>query len=812
MYHRFHVSGTVAVVLASLLCERLQAEEMPQGLSVAPAAVDLHGSRAIQRIQVSARFAEGDVRDVTHLATFTSSDEHVATVTGFIVSPAGDGTATLTVRYEGLEATLDVTVTGADHTPPVSFQTEMLAALTQAGCNMGACHGSPSGKGMFRLSLRGYDPPLDLLTLRTEDFGRRTNWLDPDASLLLKKPLMQVAHGGGKRLSQGDVAHEVMRNWIAEGMRVDPPEAPELERIAVFPAKRVFQPGADRQQLIVSGHFSDGTVRDLTDLTVFESSADEVATVDEQGLVRKSNRGETTILARYLDKMATADLTFLETVPGFVWNEPEPESFIDRLIEDKLQQLQILPSELCSDEEFLRRVHLDLTGLLPTLEETTAFLADSSPDKRAALVDRLLDSHAHAAFWGQKWADVLRVNSKTLQPDGVHKFMQWIIHGVRTDQPMDRFAYELLTARGSVFENPPANYWRASREPDDAVESTAQLFLGIRIQCAKCHNHPFERWSQDDYYGTAAAFTRIGRKSGLRENEEIIFVERSGEMTQPRTGQTMQVRLLEHADVDVPDGTDRREVFADWLTGPDNPFFAKSVVNRIWGHLLGRGIVDPVDDFRDSNPPSNAALLEELARRFVEQGYSRKWLIRQIVASKAYQRSATPNEFNRQDELYHSRAVPRMLSAEQLLDAISQVSGMDESFSGAPAGTPATQLPEPQANHEFLKAFGQPERTIACECERGSDSSLTQALQMINGATVHNKLRDEQGRLSKQLASEKSDEEIITEIYLLALCRPPDESERKAALAHITGSEDRRLALEDVYWAVLNSKEFLFQH
>lgn len=805
-------AGCLWMACAVLLCAPLLAEDSPEALSVQPTAVHLHGSRALQQIQVSARFAENDVRDVTHLAALESSDENVALVEGLVVSPAGDGTATLRVRYEGLETTLEVTVTGAEHTPPISFHSEMLAALTQAGCNMGACHGSPSGKGMFRLSLRGYDPPLDLLTLRTEDRGRRTNRLDPDASLLLKKPLMEAAHGGGKRLRKGDVAHEVIRNWIAEGMQVDPPDAATLERIDVFPAKRVFQPTADRQQLIVSGHFSDGTVRDLTPLTVFESSADDVATVDERGLVTKSSRGETTILARYLDRMATADLTFLESVPGFAWNEPEPDHFIDRLVEEKLQQLQIHPSELCSDEEFLRRVHLDLTGLLPTLDETTTFLADSSPDKRAALVDRLLDSHAHAAFWGQKWADVLRVNSKSLQPDGVHKFMQWINHGVRTDQPMDRFARELLTARGSVFENPAANYWRASREPDDAVESTAQLFMGIRIQCAKCHNHPFERWSQDDYYGTAAAFARIGRKNGLRDNEEIIYVERSGEIKQPRTGQTMQVRLLEEADVDVPAGTDRREVFAEWLTRPDNPFFAKSVANRIWGHLFGRGIVDPVDDFRDSNPPSNAPLLDELARRFVEHGYSRKWLIRQIVSSKAYQRSATPNEFNQHDELYYSHAIPRMLSAEQLLDAISRVSGVSESFSGLPAGTPATQLPEPQANHEFLKAFGQPERTIACECERVSDSSLTQALQMINGATVHNKLRDEKGRLSQQLASEKSDAEIITEIYLLALCREPDESERSAALNHVTGAEDRRMALEDVYWAVLNSKEFLFQH
>ena len=363
-----------------------------------------------------------------------------------------------------------------------------------------------------------------------------------------------------------------------------------------------------------------------------------------------------------------------------------------------------------------------------------------------------------------------------------------------------------------MFENPAANYWRASRDPNDATETTAQLFLGIRIQCAKCHNHPFERWSQDNYYGIAAAFTRIGRQKGATANEEIIHVTRSGEVKQPRTGQTMKVHLLLKGDVDVPADQDRRQVFADWLTGPDNPFFARACVNRIWGHLMGRGIVDPVDDFRDSNPPSNAELMNELARQFVEQGFSRKWAIKTIMNSRTYQLSSKKNDFNADDEIYASHATTRLLSAEQLLDAICQVTDVPENFAGLPVGTRAVATPEPPTNHYFLKVFGQPQREMACQCERSSESNLSQALQMINGPTVHNKLRAGNGRIHKMITEKKTDDEIIRTLYLAALCREPVAAEIAASKKHITASADRKLALEDVGWAILNSKEFLFQH
>ncbi|MBI1313186.1 DUF1553 domain-containing protein [bacterium] len=787
------------------------AAEQPSKLTFDTAKFELKGPRAEQQLVISGQGAKG-VFDVTHDVKLESTNPAVVRIDGTVARAAGNGTAQLKATIGDQSAVADVTVSSFDQPQPVRFNNELLAALTKSSCNMGACHGSPSGKGGFRLSLRGFDPPLDILTLRSEYFGRRTNILKPEESLILQKALMEVAHGGGRRLHKGDASYTVLRNWIAEGLQLDPPETATLTRVQVSPNLRTLNAPADRQQLQVTGFFSDGSQRDLTALTVFSSSNESVATVTPDGLVEKIGRGETAVLARYLDKMDTSYITFLEDVPGFQWSNPPEANFVDTKIFSKLKQLQILPSDLCSDEEFIRRAYLDLTGRLPRIEETQAFLADSADTRRAKLVDRLLDSNDFAEFWTLKWSDILRSNAKKVTDTGVYKFQHWIYESIRTDKGLDQFARELLTASGSVFENPAANYWRTSRDPNDATETTAQLFLGIRIQCAKCHNHPFERWSQDNYYGIAAAFTRIGRQKGAAPDEEIIHATRSGEIQQPRTGQTMKVHLLLKGDVDVPAEQDRRQVFADWLTAADNPFFAKASVNRIWGHLMGRGIVEPVDDFRDSNPPSNAPLLDELSQQFAQHGFSRKWAIRTIMNSRTYQLSSKKNDFNADDEIYASHATTRLLTAEQLLDAICQVTSVPESFKGLPPGTRAVALPDPPTDHYFLKVFGQPQREMACQCERSNESNLSQALQMINGPTVHNKLRADNGRIHQMVKDGKSDDEIIETLYLAALCRKPVDAEIAASKNHIASSQDRTLALEDVGWAILNSKEFLFQH
>jgi hypothetical protein len=816
--HRILTGFAVVALLSTVVPTTYSADDAqvevgtPKSILLQPNAFQLSGHRARQQLIVTGQYGGELVRDLTLATEFTSSNPQVVKIESTLALPVGNGTAKIIAKVGSVESTIEVTVVNMKKPSPVSFKIETLAALSKAGCNSGACHGSPSGKAGFRLSLRAYDPPLDIMTLRTEFFGRRTNVLDPAESLLLKKPSMEVAHGGGRRLIKGDPPYQILHDWIGEGLRIDKADAPTLVKIDILPRVRVFRQPAARQQLYVNGHFSDGSVRDITALTVFTSSNESVATVDKNGAVEKVGRGETAILARYLDKMETSFVTFLEDVKGFAWSNPPENNFVDTIAFAKLKQLQFLPSDVCTDEEFVRRAYLDTMGRLPKVDEAIAFLDDAGKDKRNKLVDQLVDSPEFAGFWTLRWGDILRSNSKKLNATGVYKFRRWIYDGIYQDKPLDQFARELLTASGSVYENPAANYWRASRDANDATETTAQLFLGIRIQCAKCHNHPFERWSQDNYYGIAAAFTRIGRKKGTDPADEVIFAASSGEIKQPRTGQTMKVHLLLKGDVDVPADQDRRAVFADWLTAPDNPFFAKAAVNRIWGNLMGRGIVEPVDDFRDSNPPSNAVLLDELAKQFVENKFSRKWAVRTIMNSRLYQLSSRKNEFNADDEIYNSHATTRLLSAEQLLDAICQVTSVPENFKGLPPGTRAVDLVDPPTNHYFLKIFGQPQREMACGCERSSESNLSQALQMINGPVVHNKLRDGKSRIAKMFNEKKSDEEIITALYLSALARRPVSEEMEASKRHIAGSKDRKQALEDVGWAVLNSKEFLFQH
>lgn len=803
---------TVAICLSSFSLA-LAADPAPvKTLQLTPSAATLIGSRATQQLAVTANASDRTVADVSDSATFQSDNEKVAVVRDGVIHAVGNGETQITATINGVSATTTVKVVRFDQTPPVAFHTEVLAALTKSGCNMGACHGSPSGKGGFRLSLRGYDPKLDLLTLRGEFFNRRSNVLKPGESLLLRKPLMEVAHGGGRRLNYGRPTYNVLRDWIAEGMRTEPEGTPNLERIEVIPRQRVLRNDAQQQQLVVHGYFSDGSVRDVTPLVAFDSSDEAIASVTSNAVVEREGRGEATILARYLDRMATSQITFLTDRPEYKWQSPGDAQGVDSHVFAKLHQLQIEPSGLCSDTDFLRRATLDLTGRLPTIEETQAFLKTEQSVRRAQLVDQLLASDDYARFWSLKWADLLRCNSRRLTKTGVHKFRRWLFEVVRDDKPLNSFAHELLTASGSTKNNPAANYWRASRDEIDATETTAQLFLGIRIQCAKCHNHPFEKWTQDDYYGIAAAFHRVGRKASKLPNEELIYVKYAGEVTQPRTGEQMKVRLLLQGSVDVPNDQDRRKVFADWLTDDTNPFFARSVANRIWGHVMGRGIVEPVDDFRDSNPPSNPELLDFLTQQLVTSGYSTKQLLRTIMNSRVYQLSSERNDFNADDEVYFSHATTRMLTAEQLLDAICHITGVPETYPGMPAGTKAIDLVDPPPGHKFLQVFGQPQRELACECERSSDSNLSQALQLINGPVVHNKVRAKSGNLHRWIAEEKTDRDIIALLYLTGLSRQPEELEFQTSLKHIAANEDRTSALEDIAWAVINSKEFLFQH
>ena len=780
---------------------------------VHPAAVKLAGARARAQVVVTGFYADGAMQDLTRAARIESADAKVARVEAGWVSPVGDGRTELRVSVGGRETRVPVEVAAQGAAAPVGFKYGVLAALSKQGCNSGGCHGTPSGKGGFALSLFAFDPEADKNALVREVFSRRINLLEPEASLLLRKPLAQVAHRGGQRLRAGEEAHGLLVDWINQGCAFDRAEAPACTGIVVHPgASRLLKWPAHTQQLQVMARFADGTERDITRLAMYASSDEAIATVTPEGLVVGQGRGQVAVSVRFLEDVETVGFTFVRDIEGFVWQAPPVSNFIDTLVQAKLRQLQFLPSEPATDEEFVRRVYLDVIGLLPTLAETRRFLGDVAKDKRARLIDELLARPEFPRFWALKWGDWLRLNPTALGAGGVHKFHRWLVRAFEVNQPYDQFVRELLLADGSTLENPAANYYRTAATGSDATETTAQIFLGVRIQCARCHNHPFERWTQDNYYGMNAVFERLQRQPGNRAGEQIIWVARRGEVMQPRTGKEMKPWAPNRGEMNLPPEADRRAAFVEWLTQPTNAFFARAEANRIWAQVMGQGIVEPIDDFRDSNPPSNVELLDALAKEFATQRFDRKQLLRTILNSRTYQTSSTPNRFNHDDRQFFSRYRQRLLTAEQLLDAVCQVSGLPETFANLPPGTLATQLPAPEANNAFLSTFGQPPRQTACACERPTTTHLGQALQLFNGPLLHGKLQSANNQWRKQIAEGRKDGEIIADLYRAALCRPPTDSELATATRYVAGRADRGAALSDVAWSVLNLNEFLFQH
>jgi len=791
----------------------------PAKLEVFPPRVLLQGPRARRRLVVTGVDAHDAARDWTRETQMRSADPSIASVTDGIVWPHANGDTEIILTAGDIQTRLPVRVVEFASKSPIAFESEVLVALSKQGCNSGACHGSPSGKGGFRLSLRAFDRKLDELTLIREDYGRRVNTLDAAASLLLLKPTMKVAHGGGKQLHADDDAYSILRDWIAEGAHVDPPQTARCEKLVVYPdQKRVLSLVGGGQQLSAVAQFGDGAERDVSHLVAYESSNTNVATVDQHGWVTPHRQGETVILVRYLEHIESVPLMFVQTDDEFQWRAPPSQNYIDELVNAKLQQLQYLPSDPCSDAEYVRRVHLDLIGLLPTAEEAQAFLADAHPEKRKHLVDDLLERQEYAKFWALKWGDLLQMTRNLVGEEGVYKYHRWLEQSLRDNMPYDQFAKQLLTATGSTLSNPPANFYRTATDMNECVETISQVFLGARLQCAKCHNHPFERWTQDNYYGLGAFFHRVARRDTGRPGEMFVYSVNTGDVIHPRTAEKMapwlpQTGSLDMADETIADGRDRRQRFAEWLVDPANPYFARIEANRIWSQLFARGIVDPIDDFRDSNPPSNGPLLDALADDFVGSGYDRKHLLRTILASQTYQASYRTNESNQVDTLYFSHQEPRLLSAEQLLDAINSTLGLTQTFGSLPVGTKATQLPAPDIIAvDFLKVFGQPERSTVCACERVEDSNLGMAIELFNGSTIHQKLRDPNNRFRKLLANGRSIEQTVRELYLAAVSRPPSEQELRVALAHCSEREGPAAGLEDVCWALFNTDEFLFQH
>jgi hypothetical protein len=697
--------------------------------------------------------------------------------------------------------------------PTLSFRRDVIAVLTKAGCNGGACHGSFQGRGGLRLSLLGFDPVADYDALVREARGRRVFPAAPEHSLMLTKPTGIVPHGGKKRLDPAEDGYRILRDWIVQGMPGPPAEDVTAARLEVTPAEAVLRNG-EHTAVRVRAVWSDGRPQDATAWALYESTSDAVAVVSPSGQVTARGPGRAAITIRYLGQVAAVPVTvpFAASAGG---TAAESSNFIDEHVSAEWKKLGLKPAPLADDAEFVRRVSLDLVGTLPTPDEVRRFLAAKEPDKRATLIDALLERPEYVDYWSLKWSDLLRAHRRALGEKGLTSFNGWLRQALRENRPFDRVARQLLTAQGNLYTSGPVAFYFVDRTPEDLAETTAQVFLGVRLQCAKCHHHPFEVWSQDDYYGLAAFFARVQRKDNKDDGgfggAQAVRLGESGQVVFPGTNRVVPPRVLGQA-VPVTDAGDPRPALAEWLTRKDNPYFARNVVNRYWGYLFGRGLVEPIDDLRATNPASHPALLDALARDFADNGYDLKRLLRTLCRSQTYQRAAELAPQRDVEGMFFTHHRPRRLPAEVLLDAINQAAGTDEAFAGMPAGTRAIALPDPAVDSSFLTTFGRPRRTSTCECERGSRPDLGQALHLANSEKLHQKVTSPQGRVARLLVAKRADAEIIEELYLATLSRLPTAEERARVHKLLASASSRQEGLEDLLWALLNTAEFSFNH
>lgn len=707
-------------------------------------------------------------------------------------------------------ATSVLTLSAAD----VSFVKDVMPILNKTGCTSGPCHGAAKGKNGFKLSLRGYDPEFDYRAIVHDMSGRRFNRTDPPQSLILLKPAQQIAHGGGLHLEPDSPYYKTILRWISEGTPFGDPVSAQVARLDVQPPELFAEkPGAVQQMKLVA-HYADGSTRDVTKEANYSSTTPTIAEVSDTGLITTLRKGEAAALVRYEGKLAMVNVTVLAGKPGFAWT-PAPEfNYIDKLVNAKLQRLKLLPSEPAGDVEFLRRVSLDLIGLTPAPEQVRAFLADrtESRKKRSLMIDRLMARPEFVNQWSVKWSDLLQVSRDKLGDKGMWAFHDWIRESLASNKPYDAMVRELITARGSTYQSPPANYFRFTRDPKLAMETTTQLFMGVRMVCAQCHDHPFEQWTQNQYYQLSAFFAQVGIKDGMDSNEEVVFDKREdAEVHHPKDGRLMHAKFLFGGEKAQPEEQDLRDALARWLTSRDNPFFAKAMANRMWSYFFGHGIIEPVDDIRATNPPSNPALLDALAQDFAAHNFDLRYLIRTIVNSRTYQLSYRSNEWNADDEVNFSHMAPRRLTAEELFDAIYTATGSKIRFKEVPRDSKAQDFPDPSVGRGgFLDLFGRPERQTSCECERRSDVSLGQALNLLNGSTIADAIADQDGTIAKLILKGVSDRTIVEELYLAALSRPPSTGELDFAQTYLSKGLNRAERAQDLMWALLNSNAFLF--
>jgi len=784
-----------------------------QRLLAYPARVTLDTGLDSHRVVALQKSEQGLTKDVTKAVQVQFAPAGIAAFEKGRFVPKRDGETTATLLHNNLTATIKVTVKNAKTAPPVSFRNDVIPILTRAGCNSGACHGAASGKNGFGLTLFGFDPGKDLRTLSRDFRSRRLDCADPDASLILTKPSGEVRHKGGKRFERNSDMWHKMRSWIADGATddgADPKTAvPSLVSLKVEPSELVLGGPDQNASLVVTAEYSDGSLRDVTDLALISSSNPTSALI-EDGTITSKKRGEAFLLARFGYLAQVANVIVLPN--GDAWQPPAMQSNneIDMLVQQKLTKLRLTPAPLCDDDTFLRRVYLDVIGKLPSVAEANAFRNDTAKDKRTRIVDQLLKRPEFPEVWAMAWAEILRIESDALEVKGVHVFTRWLRESLRDGVPIDEIVRRMLTANGSAYTTPPANYWVTGRDPKVLAENAAQSFLGIRLQCAQCHNHPFERWRMDDYYGFAAFFGQVGRKRGDDPRDTVIYNRGTGNVTNARTRRAASPQYLGAEMPKIAAGQDRRAVLAEWLTARENPWFAKNVANRIWARFFGRGLVEPVDDVRVSNPPSHPDLHRRIGEKLAASGFDIRELIRDICTSATYQSAQHPEGHA---PATYAGMTPRRLSAEQMLDAIGSVTEVNTKFAGVPLGQSAIQIVDANGGNRFLDLFGRPDRESVCTCDRREEPTLNQVLHLINGETIEAKLRRGNNRLGRLLAAKKTPEQILDELFLATYSRLPRQDERERVLHAIALAKDKtRPAWEDVLWSMFNSKEFLFQH
>jgi hypothetical protein len=809
------ILGITVILSLAAMSEAAAPTAFVGDLQVQPATLVLTHPRQPHSLLVSGRSADGLSLDLTAQAAYRSSNDKVAKVDvlGW-VQPIASGEADITATAAGKSAIVKVRVQLPAQTPGYSFRHDIMPVLSKGGCNQGACHGYSLGKNGFKLSLRGADPADDYQALTDEFLERRINRHNPPASLLVTKPLGDVPHEGGIRFERGGLLHQSLLGWIGEGAKSDIEDPVKLVAIDIYPKKVVLAMGM-QYPLQLLARYSDGHVRDVTRLGIYTVNTERVAGVDDAGLVSVRELGETAVSARFERIFATANFIVLKPNPSFLPTPVPQDNLIDTHVIRKLNDLKIRPSDLADDTVFLRRVYVDLIGVQPTADEVLAFLNDKASDKRIKVIDALFRRPEFVDQWSLKWGDLLQNSRKHLSEPAVYALREWLRSAVARNMPLDEFARRLLTSRGGVGDDPASAYYAVSKDVDDSLQRATQVFCGVRMLCARCHAHPFENWTQADYYGLHSFFNQVTVKTDPRlpnvPRARAMLVNKSaGYSLNTRSQKLQKPRFLGGAEVELLN-VDRREAYAKWLTSPDNPFFARSLVNRFWSYFFHRGIIDPVDDIRTTNPPINPELLDALTKDFIAHKFDARHLMRTIVSSRTYQRSSVPNETNAADDMNFSRTVPRRLPAEALLDSLVQATGVPERFGGAPAGFSAKQLPDAEVQNEVLNLFGKPQRVEACECERDDGCNMLQALQFINGDTIMSRINAGNGRLAELLKQKMSDEQLIEQMYLWTLCRRPSDKERQVSLKVFQsyGQAKRTDAAQDLMWALLNSKDFL---